>query len=222
MNAYEALGRQVVGQIEQEALGDAGAQAFNWGTLINAAAEAANQGVAYAASKEAAQKAAAAGDVAAARAISADANWAAAEQQLELAQQSGNPAAIGPATALQSQAMQAAVAAGGALTPEGQAKRVEASQKAATAAARDALADPKNGAKQAISHAWQKVTSAGAVSAAGTGLALAHGGKGGAGGANWFTRSHAGLPTYAWLGGGALIGTGFILLLRALLRSGRK
>ncbi len=227
MNAFEVLGRQVVGEFEREVLGDAASSAagggFNWGTLINAAAEAANQGVKYDADQKAQKKASADSAAALARAAAADAAWASAEQQLDLAQQSGDPGRIGPASALQSQAIQAAMAAGATLSADAQAVRAAAVRKAATAAAQAAVSSPKDTAKAALSRAWQKVAAGASFGGAGSDGAISRvpSSYGDYGHESWFVKRHAGLPTYVWIGGGVTIGTGLILLLKSLLSSKR-
>ncbi len=218
-NAYETLGRHIVGHYEaaalQEMLGDAasspstpgGPGAFNWSMLVNAAAEAANQGIAYDTQKKAAAAAAAASDSSAAKAIMSDAAWASAEQQLSLSPGSA------PAQALQSQAMGAAMAAGAGLSADAQGKRSYAAQKAAKDAAQGALSAPGDLAKQALSKAWQKV-----IALSGSSSGAAGGGLVRFGGGSWFTTKHAGLPGWAWIAGGVTIPTALILIIRALRR----
>lgn len=241
MNPYEAIGRQVVGEFMNE-IGDEIGVDFNWGTLVSAAAEGANQGIAYDKAKKAEAAASAASDQAATRAIAADANWASSEQQLDLAQQAlaqamqdsakaKDPVAtssaqaaiaaangrVAPAQALVSQAQGAAMSAGTGLPPDAQTKRVAAAAKAADSAAKAAVGDPTNGAKGALSRAWQKVMSAAnAVStpaAVSEGQALA---RRDGGGVSWLTAVHAGVPTYGWIIGGTAVGTALILIIRAL------
>jgi len=230
MNPYEMIGRQVVGEYAQELVGEAG---FDWSTLINAAAEAANKGVQYSEQKKVQQKATASSAQALASSIAADAAWASAEQQLDLATQSDDATRIEPATALASQAAAASISAGSGLSADAQGKRLAAAQKAAKDAAQAALSSPvpakgttpspAAAAKAAASRAWQKVLAS--VSAAGAGGGDGGGGggalslrghKGGEGGGSWFTSVHAGLPTYAWIGGGAVAATALILIIRAL------
>lgn len=200
--------------------------AFDWSSLISAASEAANTGVQYKASQDASAAANKTSAIALSKATAADANWANAEQQLDLATQSKDQSRIVPAQALQSQALQAALAAGAGLSAVDQGKRVIAAQGAAQTAATAALNSPGDTAKQSLSRAWQKVlatainpAAAGAMTGPG-GKGGKAGGKGGAAGASWFTTVHGGLPGYAWLIGGAVTTTGLVLLLRALLHGG--
>lgn len=209
-------------ETEIEGIGADASPGFNWGTLITAAAEAANSGVTYAEQKKASEQSGRNSAAAAAKAIIADAAWASAEQQFDLATRSGDQGRIAPAQALQVHAAQAAQAAGSGLDVAGQIKRADAAQKALHDAASDALASPNDQAKAALSRAWQKVV-AGTPSVAaggGGGGALVHNKYGSTGGDSWFTRRYAGVPNYAWLIGGGVALTGLILLVRALLKRG--
>lgn len=210
-------------ETEIQGIGADASPGFNWGTLITAAAEAANQGVTYAETKKASEQAGRNASAAAAKAITADAAWASAEQQFDLATRSGDQGRIAPAQALQVHAAQAAQAAGAGLDVAGQMKRADAAQKALHDAASDALASPSDQAKASLSRAWQKVvagTPSVAAGGSGGGGALVHNKYGGAGGDSWFTRKVGGVPTYAWLIGGGVALTGLILLVRALLKRG--
>lgn len=202
--------------IIEDALQEAVGAGFDWSQIVNAASEAANAGVQYKASQDASASANKASSVALAKATAADANWAQAEQQLDLAQQAHNPAQIAPAQVLQAQAQQQASSAGVGMSPADIAKRVAAAQQAAQQAAQAALSSPADMAKAAMSRAWQKVLGAAASPGSMPGSALAKFGKGAKGGTNWFTATHAGLPGYAWVGGGVVVGTGLILLIRAM------
>ncbi len=209
--------RQLIGQIEANAINELnGIGAFDWGSVINTAAEAANKGVQYDAQKKAEQKVASDSNVAAQKAITADAAWASAEQQLDLATQSHDMGRIAPAQALASQTMAAAMAAGAGLSADAQGKRVGAAQKAASAAAQAALSAPADAAKGALSRAWQKVTS-GAIASGGTGTLDLSKHGGGAGG-NWLTSVHGGLPVWGWGIGGVTAVTLLALIIRALRR----
>lgn len=207
---------------EIEGIGADASPGFDWGTLIKAGAEAASQGVKYAEDKKAAEQSSRNSAANAQKAIAADAAWASAEQQLDLAQKSGDSSRVAPAQALQVHAMQAAQSAGAGLDASGQGKRADAANKALHDAASAALADPGNQAKQALSRAWQKVV-------VGTPQAAAGGSGGGAGGAltrrgghdggdSWFMRKWAGLPNIAWIGIGAVALLGLVMLVRSLKR----
>lgn len=214
------------GELLGAAAAAAGATGFDWSNVIDAAAEGANQAVQYKASQDAQSASAATSATSTAGAIAADANWANAEQQLDLAQQSKDAGRIQPAQALQSQAQMQAMAASSSLSADGQTKRAVAAQKAAGDAAQAALNSPKDAGKQAMSRAWQKVLMGSGTSAGAGASALAkHGGKGGMpgmSGGNWFTASHAGIPGWGWVVGGTVTATGVVLLIRALVgRRGR-
>lgn len=224
VNEYEILGQQVIGEMQQaemrSVVGAAMADGFDFSSAIQAAAELSQKGVqAYQASQASDQaKKDQAGALA--RATTADASWASAEQMLDLARTSHDPARIAAAQALQASAQQGALAAGAGLISDTVAKRVAAAQDAAKKAAQDSLNNPNDAAKAALMRAWQKVAaSAGIVpsgSSGGLTLSDAHGGRGGGGGPSFFTKHYAGIPGWGWLVGGAVTVTGIGLLIRAM------
>lgn len=229
MDAYQILGHQLAQALKaqdqaanMELLADALATgdhevlgAFDWTQLVNAGAEAVNKGIQYKQEQDTSNAAKAAATAAAAKSIAADANWAAAEQQLELA--AHDPSQTVAATALQQAAMSAAMSAGAALTPDAQSKRAAAAQDASNKAAQASLAAPHDAMKAALMHGWQKVLA---------GVAAGGGGSGGgtslmkhdksSGGGSWLTAKHAGLPGWGWLIGGAVGGTALVLILKKL------
>lgn len=213
MNAHEILGQQIV---RDAILGDAAAGGFDLSSLVSAAAELSQKGVATYEANQASDKTKKDQTAALAKASTADAAWASAEQMLDLANQSHDPTRVAAASALQQSAQSQALAAGATLTADSVAKRVAATHDAAAKAAQDSLSNPSDASKAALMRGWQKVAgSAGASGSASSALALAHGGKGSSG-PSFFTKVHAGIPTWGWMVGGAVTVTGLALLIRAL------
>lgn len=208
MDAFEMLGATIV----KEATGRGGAvmlgdsNPFDLTSLIDAASELSKKGVSAYESSQAADKKKKDQATYLNKAVAADAAWADAEQQLDLAKQSNNAAQIAAATALQQQASADAMNAGYSLDPDTVSKRVAAAQKAAKAAAQDSMANPGNAPKAALMRAWQKVASRASVSPSsggggggGGGGGLAHGGGSGT---SWLTKHWGPLPVYGWIGVG--------------------
>lgn len=221
METFELLGEQIVKEVDGgEEIG-----AFDPTFLVNAAAGLAQGGVAAAQAKQAEDKTNKDSAAALSKSMTADASWADAETQLDLAQQSKDQTRIAAAQSLQSSTMMAALQAGQAVTGDAVAKRVQAAQDAQKKAAQDSLSNPKDGAKAARMRAWQKVAAA-VVSGAGpvaTQQAAAmsaasdkheHEGKGGS--PSFFTKQVAGLPVWGWGVGLLTLGTGTFFLVRAL------
>jgi len=210
MDPMEILGDAIA----KEALG------FDYGALISAAAEVSKEGVAAGQKKQADDKAAKDSAAAAQKSIAADANWANAEQQLDLAQQSKDAGKIAAAQTLQSNAMSAAVSAATGLSPDAAGKRVAAATAASTKAAQDSLANPKDAGKAAFMRAWQKVASAATSGAAASGVSSTDIAKikeqNSHGDGNFLTKMHAGIPTWGWMVGGAGVALGVFLLVRSL------
>lgn len=200
MDAYEILGRQIVNEVM-------GADAFDLSSLVSAAAELSQKGIATYEQHKAGEKTKAEQSAALAKAIAADAAWANAEQMVELTK--GDAAA----SALQASASQEAMSAGAGLSADSTSKRVAAANKAAKEAAQDSLAHPQDKGKSALMRAWQKVASRAAVSPMSDSGGGFHGK--GSGGTSFFMTKHAGIPTWGWLAGGAVVTTGLILLLRS-------
>jgi len=176
---------------------------------VNAASELLSRGLATYDKQKASEETAAKLD----QAKAADVAWAEAEERLNLALQSKPPdaARVEAAQVLAQTMSQAAASTGMGLPPDATAKRCAAAQAAVAAAAKAAGKDPS---KLARVKAWQKVA---AACSSGTSLqpgAGAHHAPSSQ--PSFFTKVHAGLPTWGWMVGGAAILTGGVLLIRAL------
>ncbi len=221
---YDILGEQVLGEI---AAGGArpvvgtDEVGVDYGALVSAAANIAQTGIAQdkakkdeAKAKADAEKAKSDSAVAVSKSISADAEWANAEANAELAAPDASAGAA--ARIMRDSAKSNALAAGAVLQGDGIAKRCKAAHDTLVKVAEAATASPKDIAKLAKFHGWQKVTEAcGAPPATPTDTPEAvvkHAGG------SWITAKHAGLPVYGW----GLVGVGSLTALMLIIRSMRK
>lgn len=209
LTSFDMLGRRDFRDVDArpdaeapaDILGDAGTS----GLAISALAELAQRGVQTYDDKQKSDKTQAAASSVLDKSTAADSAWANAEQAAELS---------GDATmrAQAQTAMQAADTAGAALTGDQPAKRLAAVQAAAKQSAAVTKAQPKDATRAAKAHAWAKILAhlTGDVSASTDGSAKEKEGKSKPG---FFTAKHAGLPTYAWIGGGVVLTSGLLFLL---------
>lgn len=208
---YEILGRQIVRELERKEL-----VGFDYNTIIDAADELSKAGIKSYQDSQNGGAATKANDAATAKAISADAGWAAAETQLSIAQAGGNPQQLASAQALESAARAASQANGAGLNTASQAARVNAAQNSARVAAQASLSSPNDSTKSAQMKAWQLV-SAGVATPGGmlpsSGSMTPHGGRSDG---NFLTKNVGGLPVYGWVVGSAVVLTGVVLLVKAL------
>jgi hypothetical protein len=220
-NTYELLGDTIMSEVASHdgaVVGD-----FDPSFIVNAAAGLATGGVKAAQDKSAADKASKDSTAAAAKSLNADAAWADAETQLDLANQSKNSTQIAAAQSLQSSTMMAALQAGTGLPADAVTKRVQAAQDAQRKAAQDSLSNPKDTAKAARMRAWQKVAAAvgggGAMmpsAGSAPGGADSHGHHGSDDQPSFFTKHVAGLPVWGWGLVITVVGAGTALLVHKL------
>lgn len=210
---YDILGEQVVGEMAQPI-------GFDWGALVNATAGVIKTGVEQKQAGDAEKKAKSDSDAAVAKAINADAQWQNAEANLELAQK--DAVAKAAATIQRNRWYAEATTAGAALQGDGILKRCKAANDAMSNAMSAASAAPKDIAKQAKLHAWQKVVSAcEAVPKPATDsgdkpadTALVKTESSG----SWITAKKAGLPVWGW-GLVGVGGLGALILVIRMMRS---
>lgn len=207
---YDILGEQAVREMSV---------GFDWGGAISAAANVAKTGVEQKQAHDAADKSKRDSDTAVAKSLTADAAWANAEANLELAQ--GDATSSAAARVMQASARHDADAAAAALQGDGIGKRCKAAQDNLKTMTDAASAAPKDIAKQAKMHAWQKVV-------ASCGPAPAEGGGESGGGKatdgsflSLLTAKRAGLPVYLWVGGGVATLTVVLLIARGMMNKKR-
>jgi hypothetical protein len=201
----DVLGEQVLGEIS----------GFDWGGAVKGVFNVAETGVQQYQSDEDKKKAAAADAAALAKAIAADAEWANAEANLELA--AGDPTAQSAAKTMADKKRADAQAAGVSLSSDATQKRCQTAHDQYNQAATAVSGAPSDIAKQAKFHAWKKVSDACGTPSSGGGSGLSPSG----GGTNFLTQVKGGLPVWGW----TLIGVGgvtaLVLVIRAMAK-GRK
>lgn len=200
---YEVVGEAVV---QEMAVG------IDWNALINASASAAKTGIEQKQASDTAKKAKHDSDAAIARAIEADAAWANAEANAELAKSDATSSAA--ANVIRDSARREAAAAGAALQGDGIAKRCAVARAALNRTAAAAEVAPKDIAAQAKFHAWKTVSDSCAVPAPSGGT---HDGGAvpGSGFLETLNTKRGGLPVWGW----GLVGAGVLTVLGILLRS---
>lgn len=211
----------VLGELVLQEMAAGPAVGFDFGALVNPAAGATKAAIDLDKANKAEKQAKSDSDAAVAKSINADAQWANAEANLELAAK--DPTAAARLRVERDRLQAEAQAAGSALGAEGTQKRAKKANDALVAAMGAASSAPKDIAKQAKWHAWQKVVSAiepyaktAADAAAGKSAdaAIVPSSDGG----NWLTIKRAGMPTYAW----GLVGVGSLGALFLIIHAFRK
>src|SRR5260221_1815478 len=139
----DILGEQVV---QEMSVG------FDWGGAINAAAGVTKTAIEQKQTADAKDKSKRDSDTAVAKSLTADAAWANAEANLELA--SIDPTSSAAAKAMRDTTKSAAASAGAALQGDGVVKRCKAAQDNLRDASTASAAAPKDIAKAAKFHAW--------------------------------------------------------------------
>lgn len=209
---YDLVGEAVVKEMSSGPIG------FDFSALANPLASVAQTAVQQHQADEAKSKAAHDSQAALDSSVSADAQWAQAEANLEMSKV--DPTAYAAAKVVCDSARQSAMQAGAALQGDGVPKRCKAAQSALEKAAEAAEGDPKNKSKQAQMHGWQTVAaSCGSGGGGGSGTPDAaivkyHGGHGG----SFLTSVHGGLPVWGW----GLVGVGSLTVLGLLIHAMRK
>lgn len=190
---------------------------FDWGSfgtgLANAAAGTVSTAVQQKKESDAKAKDKSDQEAALLKSLTADAQWANAEANLELA--SIDHTSQAAAQVMRDKAKSDADAAAAALSSDGRDKRCKKAADNLQDMASAAHAAPKDVAKQAKFHAWQKVAAVcGPPSSSGDDNVKIekHGGE------SFLTKKHAGLPTWGW----GLIGVGGLIALFMILKSMRK
>ncbi len=210
----DILGEQVLNEMRGTSVG------FDFGALVNAAAGVTKTAIEQKQAGDAANKAKSDSDAAVAKSINADAQWANAEANLELAAK--DPAEAARLRTVRDKLAAEAQAAGSALGTEAAQKRCKAANNALTVAMSAASSAPKDIAKQSKWHAWQKVVSACESKAVvDTGKPAEGALTQASSGQSWLTVKRAGLPTYGWIGVG-VGGLGALWLIIRAFRGGKK
>lgn len=209
----------VIGEDDEdlfEILGaEGGADGLSVPFAIDALSELAKRGVETYSSKQAAERAESSAKEQLRRSIAADAAWAAALRDLDVATLTRDAGKVAAAKAMADLTGADARSAAAGMSQDKINQRVAAAAAAAKQAAADAANSPADVTAQATLRAWQKVAQAAAIPVPGAQAAATGGGalsSGHQAGPSFWTRTHAGVPMWGWIAGGGVVLLGLTLL----------
>ncbi len=190
------------------------------GTVFNVLSEMVNKGVNIyktqeeeGKKKEAEKKSAIDVDMRTRQSIAADAAWAGAEANLDLAVNSPVKDAqrISAAQVLVQSAKSKALSVGSGLPSTATQKRIDTVQSSAQRAAEESFSAPQDMAKAAKMRAWQKVSSAVSDLSLSPVIKQSYGG-----GSSFLSQSYKGIPMWGWGLGGAAVLVGGIMFIKSM------